>query len=305
MKHAYVPHTFSRSSLAIVQFANVIIEEYQDQGFTLTLRQLYYQFVSRDRLDNTQREYKRLGKIVNDARLAGAIDWDAIVDRGRNLIQVNAWDRPEDIVHASAQRYKIDLWAPQPNYVEVWIEKEALAGVFDEVCRRHRVPLFPCKGYTSQSEMRTAGHYRLRPQSRRKEVTILHFGDHDPSGIDMTRDIADRLSMFAGTPVNVQRLALNRDQIDRYGPPPNPAKITDSRFAGYVRDHGVQSWELDALDPKILSELVSDNVVQYLDMDLWRETVAVEEAQKASLVRVSENYHEIVNWLNHTHPKGD
>lgn len=146
-KICYVPRDFSAASLAIVESANSIIEDYQDAGYKLTLRQLYYQFVSKDLLPNTIQNYKRLGSIVNDARLAGLIDWDAIEDRTRNLASLAHWSGPEEIVESCAAQFRTDRWAGQPCRVEVWIEKEALAGVFERVCEEYDVPFLCCRGY--------------------------------------------------------------------------------------------------------------------------------------------------------------
>ncbi len=285
MKIRYVAKDFSEKTLTVIAQAELIVEEYMAQGFCLTLRQLYYQFVSRDWLENTQRAYKRLGSIVNDARLAGLIDWDAIEDRGRNLHRLSTWGSPQEIVETTAASYRRDLWADQEEYVEVWIEKEALSGVFEGVCDDERVPLFACKGYTSQSEMHAAGAGRIARQSNHGHIaTILHFGDHDPSGIDMTRDIVDRLSLFSGLDMQVERLALNIDQVKQYNPPPNPAKTTDSRYASYIRIHGAESWELDALEPAALAALVRKHVAARRDPEIWDESLERESEERAKLI---------------------
>ena len=215
----YTDKRFSPGSLDIIQQANDIIEEYIDQGFQLTLRQLYYQFVARAIIANKQTEYKRLASIISDARLAGRIDWKAIVDRTRNMQQNSHWDSPSDIINACANSYQIDKWHGQPNRVEVWIEKDALIGVIENVCQRNDVAYFSCRGYTSQSEMWSASQRLIEYETEfGQETYILHLGDHDPSGIDMTRDIQDRLRLFNAETV-VNRIALNMDQIKQYNPP--------------------------------------------------------------------------------------
>ena len=293
------------SSLAVIAQANVIINEFAAMGFTLTLRQLYYQFVSRDWIPNQQREYKRLGSIVNDGRLAGLIDWDAIEDRGRNLQRLSSWDSPSSIVRACADQFRYDLWEDQEHYVEVWIEKEALIGVVAVPCDEWRVPHFACKGYTSQSEMWDAGYNRLRRQAGRgKEITILHLGDHDPSGIDMTRDIRDRLEMFVRRPVEIVRLALNMNQVEEYDPPPNPAKTTDSRFEGYMQEFGEESWELDALSPNVIAELITGEIEERLDRAAWDAALEREEEAKASLSAVADRFEDVAEFLRDTETGG-
>ncbi|WP_026793181.1 hypothetical protein [Pleomorphomonas oryzae] len=297
MKKKFVDKVFRRSSIDIIDKANEIISEYQDQGFTLTLRQLYYQFVSRDLIKNQQTEYKRLGQIVSDARLAGLIDWNAIEDRTRFLRSHSSWSTPASYLNAAG--YAEDLWASQPFYAEVWIEKDALVGVIQPVCEELRLPYFACRGYTSQSELYEAGR-RLASRSRGgKRVIILHLGDHDPSGIDMTRDITDRVSMFAGfSSIDIRRLALNWEQVEEYSPPPNPAKDTDSRHAAYVEQFGDSSWELDALDPNVISDLIRDEIDNERDQDAWDEAERQEEATRDHLQAFADRFDELSRYID-------
>jgi hypothetical protein len=233
-KIKYKDFKFKPSTMALIVKANEIIAAYSRQGFDLTLRQLYYQFVARDIIPNTQASYKNLGSVVNDARLAGLIDWMTIVDRTRELRALPHWNDPSDIVEACGRQFNLDTWRDQPYRPEVWIEKDALVGVFERVCNELDVPLLSCRGYTSQSEMWAAGQRLLRYRKQKQTPIIFHFGDHDPSGKDMSRDIADRLELFTHNAVEFQRLALNMDQVREYDPPPNPAKITDSRANAYT-----------------------------------------------------------------------
>lgn len=296
-KICYRPKKFNDDRLDKITKANAIIAEYREQGFELTLRQLYYQFVSRDFIANNQREYKNLGDIINDARLAGMVDWEAIVDRTRNLQTLPNWDDPSDIIEACAKQYRIDKWAQQQYRVECWIEKDALVGVIEGVCNDLDIDFFSCRGYTSQSEMWAAA-MRLEKYRRKAQMPlILHLGDHDPSGKDMTRDITDRLSEFSGGEIEVKRLALNMSQVEEYNPPPNPAKITDSRADKYIEEFGTESWELDALEPAVIAQLIRDAVEEVRDKKLWREAVAKEDKQKVQLQKVSDQWKDITEKL--------
>jgi len=285
VKVCYTPRNFSTASRMVIDSANEIIDDYAAQGFDLTLRQLYYQFVSRDLIPNTDREYKRLGSIINDARLAGLVDWEAISDRTRNLMARNWWASPGSVIESAAIGYHRNYWKNQPYRPEVWIEKDALLGVIEPVCDRLDVPYFSCRGYTSQSEMWRAA-MRLENWSGDGQTPIIfHLGDHDPSGMDMTRDIGDRLDTFLAD-CEVRRLALSMEQVQEYTPPPNPAKTTDSRFAQYVQLYGDESWELDALEPQVLSDLIEDAVNSVRDDDLWDETVD-REREEADLLKLA------------------
>lgn len=295
-KLCYKDRRFSPVSLARIAQANAIIESYQRQGFVLTARQLYYQFVAKDYIPNTQKSYSNLTSLISNARLAGLIDWEAIEDRTRNLERLPHWGSPAGIIHASARSFALDKWANQPTYVEVWVEKEALAGIFEQACDEHDVPWLACRGYVSQSEMwRAAERMKARYESG-QDCVILHFGDHDPSGLDMTRDIRDRMYMF-NAEVNVRRIALNMDQIEAFNPPPNPAKQTDSRFADYEAQYGDESWELDALEPSVLVELIDTEVLALRDDERWNTDVEAEEEHRQWLSSAASNWDAIVQFM--------
>lgn len=269
MKIAYIDWTPKAESLRVVNTAAAIIREYKGQGYILTLRQLYYQFVSRDLIENTERSYKNLGKIIAKARMAGLISWDAIEDRGRGL---SAFWYDEDETNAIRDLpdfIRFDRWERLGVYVEVWVEKEALGNVVSRACEPFFVPHLSCKGYLSASEAWVAGR-RFRAKMRAgHECFLLHLGDHDPSGIDMTRDNRERVDLFSESlgGVTVKRLALNMDQVLQYSPPPNPAKITDSRADAYIDEYGPTSWELDALEPSVIAALLTEEIQSHIDPD--------------------------------------
>lgn len=264
-KIEYVPKKFRPASLALIEKIDNVVSDYERQGFSLTLRQVYYQLVARDIIPNKEKSYKMLSALISDARLAGLIDWTAIEDRTRNLRRNSHWTTPGDMIDSAAYSYHLDHWTGQKNYVEVWVEKDALIGIVGQICGRLDVPHFSCRGYVSQSEMWGAAQRLHRHKKQGQHIILLHLGDHDPSGQDMSRDIQERLAMF-NDDLNVEfhRLALNMEQIDRYSPPPNPTKLSDSRAHGYIEKYGYDCWELDALEPQIISDLISENVVKYL-----------------------------------------
>lgn len=286
-KIKYTPKRFGAKALSIIETANTIISEYAGQGFDLTLRQLYYQFVARDILTNSDKNYKYLGNVINHGRLAGLIDWEAIIDRTRNLIQNAHWNSPSHIISACAKQFQINKWETQDNRPEVWIEKDALIGVIERVCRANDVAFFSCRGYTSQSEMWGAAQ-RLRGYEKEGQSPhIIHLGDHDPSGKDMTRDIEDRMQLF-GVDLTMHRIALNMDQIKKYNPPPNPAKITDSRARNYIKEFGQSSWELDALEPSVLEKLIEKKILSLRNDKRWKDQLKIEATYKERLSDVAD-----------------
>lgn len=316
MKRAYVDWNPKPATMEMVAIAEGVINDLRAQGFTLTLRQLYYQLVSRDLFPadrrwqwtgskwvrdpdgtiNAQPNYKWLGELMSRGRLAGFIDWWSMEDRGR---QLSAWvehSGPQEAIQEARDRFNLEKWQRQPEYCEVWIEKDALSGVFSRICGELEVPFFACKGYTSLSAMWRASQRLRRKTQEGKKVTIFHFGDHDPSGIDMTRDIIDRLFDFHAD-LEVKRIALNMDQVEEFNPPPNPAKMSDSRAEGYVLEYGYESWELDALDPSTLSDLVRAEVDQIRDEDAWAEALEEETEAKRTLQLITENYESVADYV--------
>lgn len=286
-RECYVEKTFNRKSELLIQFMNHVIREYQRQGYVLTVRQLYYQLVARDVIENTLQSYKRTAATINDAKMAGLIDWDAIEDRTRAFVTGSHWSSGGEIIRGAARGYRVDMWENQPQRVFVIIEKEALLGVLQATCYKLDVPILAARGYPSGTVLREFAQQHLLPaENCGQGITILHLGDHDPSGIDMTRDIIDRMSIFTYGQVseyNVQRIALNMDQIEELKPPENPAKTTDSRFASYRALYGGSSWELDALSPSYLNELVEDEVLAVVDDDEWERKEDEVRTVKAQL----------------------
>jgi hypothetical protein len=276
----YIPKGFRGETLSRINRANIIIEEYERRGYSLTLRQLYYQHVARGYIENNEKEYNRLKSIVSDGRLAGLISWTAIEDRTRNLRGLQTFTCAEDLLNRVKGTFRFDLWVDQPCRPEVWVEKDALVDVVGQICDQLRVDFFACRGYVSQSEQWRAGQRLAGYVNKGQRPIIFHLGDHDPSGIDMTRDNTERLSMFAGVPIQVVRLALNRDQIARYNPPPNPAKETDVRFSGYRAEHGDSSWELDALDPQVIHDLIEEAVLRVRDPVIWDKSLLAEVQER-------------------------
>lgn len=298
MREAFIDKRFSADHRLIIEQATAICEEYAAQGLTMTLRQVYYQFVSRDLIPNTLQSYKRLGGILNDARMAGELDWRHMEDRGRNVRGGFAgYESPGHYIEGVANGYFEALWEGQDYRPEVWVEKEALVSIIAQGCADTRTPHFACKGYVSQSEMYAAAK---RMQARRDAgltPVIIHLGDHDPSGIDMTRDIRDRLSLMSYGDVEVRRIALNMDQVQQYDPPPNPAKLTDSRGSSYVQEYGYESWELDALDPAVLRNLIRDTIEEYVDRETFDANVQSEQAGEDSIREIADRWSDLRdNW---------
>ncbi len=290
MKKQFINKNFTKASRDRLHLVENVLTKFKKQGYNLSLRQLYYQLVAADLIENSVRSYKRLGNLVNDARLAGLIDWNMIVDRGRSTSSNSHWDDPGDIIKSAVESFAIDKWDEQPNYIEVMVEKDALSGVLWPVCSEYDIRFTANKGYPSASLMYRFSNRLANKVMEDKTVYILHLGDHDPSGIDMTRDIIDRVQMFTGENIKVERLALNMDQVQQYNPPENPAKLSDSRANVYVAEFGTASWELDALEPQVMGNLIRDFIMEHRDHDLWNAAVEAEDEYRQELQDFADKY---------------
>jgi hypothetical protein len=314
---------FRPDSLAKIEQMDTIIDEYQQQGLRLTARQLYYQFVSRDLIPNKDTEYKKLTALLTDARYAGMLDWSAIEDRGREPSTPSEFENLKELTEAALRSYRLPRWKGQDTYVELWVEKQALAGVLAPIAREFHATLMVNKGYSSASAMKesaeriktatTLDQDLLDDISKRiqdatddygkgsdeheealrytrenirdavRSAVVLYLGDHDPSGEDMVRDIKVRLDEFGVIDLTVEKVGLTITQVKQYNPPPNPAKITDPRAADYIAKFGNSSWEVDALPPNVLTRLIRAAFARHIDKGLMDEVKAREEKDKTRL----------------------
>ena len=296
----FVDHKFSASSEELLVKTTSIMLDYDRQGYLLTLRQLYYQMIARDLFPdswidqttgtkNNIKNYKKFGDLVNNGRLAGRLDWDMIEDRARETVFSPCWDSPAQILESAAAQFKIDKWENQSCHVEVMAEKDAVSGILTPVCQRLQVRFTANRGYASSSLFYEVSRRLQRAHDEGKILHVLYLGDHDPSGIDMTRDVEERMNTFTfnSVDINVTRLALNMNQIKEWQPPENPAKDTDTRFEAYRAKYGDSSYELDAVEPNNLAALVESFVFGLHDDDEWNDAVQREAHMKSKLLKLA------------------
>lgn len=285
---AYRRINFTEERAQLIGWVRQTVERYGAQGMSVTVRQVYYRAVAEGLMPSSGQTYSKIQAALRDGRIAGLVPWDLVEDRGRGLRSLETWESPAQAVRAARSRYLRDLWASQPMRPEVWVEKAALEGVVGDICTRLRVDFYATRGYDSQSQQWRAGQRMADYVRRGQRPVVLYLGDHDPSGLDMTRDVAERLEMFAGVPVMVSRIALTRDQIDQYDPPPFDVKLSDSRGEAYAAEHGDEAWELDALDPSVLKDVISEAVGRLRDEALWNAALTEETEDQRELDAVVE-----------------
>lgn len=208
-----------------------IVNNYMLQGIKLTNRQLYYQLVAAGAIPNADEVYKRICKFLTDARYAGKIDWEAIEDRGRNPEMHSEWNSVKDLVDSAVASYRLPRWKNQEYYLELFCEKEAMENILKPIADKYHIVFGANKGYSSAVTIYDLAKRFKEKIEEGKKAICLYLGDHDSSGLDMIRDIRDRINEFLTegeeyTEPNFEviQLALNMNQIKQYNPPPNPAK---------------------------------------------------------------------------------
>jgi hypothetical protein len=283
MKQAFTDKLhLSKVNAQRLEVINGIIEEYLAEGYRLTLRQLYYQLVSRDIIPNNAKEYGKISTLLKEGRMAGRVDWEAIEDRVRTPHIPYYVSGINDAIKDTIDQYRLDRMKDQDIYIEVWTEKDALSGILTRVTDEYHIRLVVNRGYSSCSAMYEAYERFNNAKSYNKNGYILYLGDHDPSGLDMLRDIRERLEEFrlGEDDVEIQPIALTQKQIDKYNPPPNPAKEADPRAMWYIRNYGNTSWEVDALNPRVLTRLITAAIEKLIDRDKFNALIEQEEKDK-------------------------
>lgn len=293
MKETFRDKNISKPRLALLAKVCAIIEEYQAQNIKMTLRQLYYQLVARGIIANQLKEYSKLSALLTDARYNGIVDWEAIEDRIRVPVMHAQWKDVAGLIDSAKHSYRLPRWVGQEYYIELFSEKDALSSVLAPIANKWHIHFCVNRGYTSASAMYDLSKRVKRQVIAGKKVVILYLGDHDPSGLDMVRDIQDRLNEFLQYrgDVKVKLIALTMAQVNEYNPPPNPAKITDPRARAYIEEHGNVSWEVDALRPEVMIKLVDETVQSYIDLDKMNVII---EKEKKDMEQVEDFANELV-----------
>ena len=264
MREQFRSKRFNSKSRYLLGKCLIILNEYEQKNIKVTLRQLYYQLVARGIIPNYDKEYKKISGLLTDARYCGIADWDAIEDRIRIPYRHSQFENILDLVETAKYSYRLDRWEDQEYYVEFFTEKDALSSVLQPICDSWHIYLNVNRGYSSATAYYDVSKRFLEQNG--KKCIVLYFGDHDASGLDMIRDIRERLSEF-GCSIDVIPIALTMDQVRKYNPPPNPAKLTDPRAKWYISNFGRTSWEVDALPPDVMIDLVNSKIKEFVDIE--------------------------------------
>lgn len=284
----------------LVEAVNKVLGQYSGR---LSLRQIYYRLVSAHVIPNNMNQYKALSKYLVKAREQGEVDWTRIEDRNRSTTGFDSgYEEAPDPQKYVARRIqqavqdpfiRFKKWLNQPERVEVWIEKDALSVLASGVAGRYNVTTCPSKGYSSFTYIKEAVR---RINWYDAPVTVLYFGDYDPSGLDITRDLRERLIRYGAHNLKeVKRICLSREQIEEHQLPPFPAKSSDVRYAKFVADTGSDdAVELDALEPPVLEKYIEDAILEYWDEEIYAEVEDEEYEANEAIKEALEPLREIL-----------
>jgi hypothetical protein len=279
------------------------LEVFDQYDTAITLRQLYYRLVSRLLIPNTINSYKRLSRIMVKAREQEDVPVNCLEDRSRRVLGRGdtGYDSAEDYLKQklsslqdSWKGFTMLMWEDQPVHLLISLEKDALSRLVSRVGNRYSVRTFPTRGYPSFSYVQTMANY-MQTRLAEKPITLLYFGDFDPSGIDIERDLEDRLSRYGAKDFEVKRIALTADQIRLYRLPPMPVKRSDARAEGFLAEHGDKSVELDALDPNLLQDTVEKAIRENINVRRWNARVRKIEELKQWIKEKLEDIEKVID----------
>jgi len=259
-----------------------------ERGRPMTLRQVHYRLVSRDDVyyRNTQADYDSLSQWLRDERIAGNIPWEWMEDRLRRPREIDMWSDLIDFMEAVRVTYRRDVWSTQPQYLEVWLEKDALSGIFQEALDEYGVTLNVGRGFDGWSSVKQAADRYGDGEG----VTVLYFGDFDPSGEDMVRSLRERLAHpdlpNRGSEPVIVKCALTFNDITDYNLPPDFTKTTDSRREASVAQYGDVAVELDALPVDVLRERLVSEVESRMDLEALEATKEEQRHENQRLGRL-------------------
>jgi len=326
MKMCFQPYRPQAKNRQLIDACNAILTTFAEKGFVLSLRQLFYQLIVRGKIQNTQADYDNVGDVCRDGRYGGLIDWEHMTDRVRLLQDAARWIDAKDRLAHAAKTLRIDTWKGQAFRPEVWIEKDALSELADAACTPYDVPYIAIKAYNSASAMWDAYKRFVRYIAEGQIPLILHLGDFDYTGDDCSRFLQEQMLMMLKDvegKISFRRLALNPTQIDRYDLPPQPGKMGDPRFKAHIKKHepwlrkfaskhkelvapmiaemrkdkGKREnddiafvWELDALAPEVIIEIIEDGITDFMDSDLRGQYVDRQTEYRNVIADMSENY---------------
>lgn len=252
----------------------------------LTVRQCFYRLVVIGAIAKTQAEYKNtVCRLVGNMREVGELPWEWIVDETRWMRKPTSWSNLATMLEHQQDFYRRDLWNDQGVYVEIWCESDSAAGVLYPITRRWDVPLMAARGFSSKTFLYNAAQSLKYETESGRPCHIAYFGDHDPSGVHIDRDIREKLTQYGATDFTFERVAVTPEQINEWKLPGSPPKKGDSRSQSFVGE----AVEIEAIAPGDLRDICENFITGFIDDGRLQRSRNVEEAEKATLASIIKN----------------
>ena len=289
----------------MTKYLAAILDVLRTQSGQLTDRQIHYRLVAKGFYANTKSCYNHLTKVLKDERIRGSVPWDRIVDSSKPMFLKAEQERDDGTASIKFNEAKDSYdnaeqdfrdtdfyskyWWGQPEYVEVWCEKDALARILKEVTDKWMVSLIVCKGYQSiTNEKNRANYYFGTEKHEKRKVTIIYFGDFDPRGENIPQVIKRDFSRLGYT-ASLDKVALTQQQITQYNLLAAPCKKSDTMATGWISEHGDNVYELDALEPNVLRQIVEDSITAHFSQQKLQERIIyVQEEQRKLDEKITE-----------------
>ena len=243
-----------------------------------SVRQVFYLAVSAGLVAKSEAEYKStVCRLLGDAREAGDLAWNTIVDHTRTFYRPETFTGIESALRETARTYRRNMWVNSDVHVEIWVEKDTLIGTLHRITSAYDIGLYPCRGYPSKSYLKDCAE---DIEEADRDTRIYYFGDHDPSGVDIPRFVEDKLNDFAPyADITFHRLAVLPNQITEWSLPTRPTKASDSRS----RTFEGESVEVEAIPPDRLREMCKDAITSHIDPHEWNVLVAAQKSEREML----------------------
>jgi hypothetical protein len=272
------------TKVEMAERANFLVDYAAAHG-PITVRGLYYQaeVAGIPGIDKTEGSYAKVQRQVLELRRSGDLDYEHIADATRWMRKPRSHNSIEDALAETARLYRRNLWRDTEDHVEIWIEKDALAGVIYPITSMYDVPLMVTRGFSSETFAYEAIAARGDDE---RDYWVYYFGDFDRSGRDGARSLQEKLERFAvDRPFRVvfEQVAVTRKQIKQFRLPTRPHKRNSPADRAWPHDYAC---ELDAFDPNTLRELVRIAIETHLPMGQLEILKAAEESERDIISRL-------------------
>ena len=273
-----------------------ILDHDLNKFLPVSVRQIHYNLLNHENVftdtsnpdsiyKNDVKSYKKLSRLLTNARINGDIPFSLIHDETRPTTLNSFYNNSQQFINREINNFLQGYWRnlnqSQPNHIEVIAEKLTIQSIIKPVCEKYCIPCIIARGYSSISTYHeTVQRFR---KSGKNNLILLMLTDFDPEGEDMVQNAFKTLDEFEIQPT-IHKVGINEKQFMELDPRfLNPAKLTSSRSKGFIKKYGKFGAELEALSPDKIQELLTNSIESALDIDLFNKEVEKEKEEAQEL----------------------